>query len=78
MGPNNFYTISIKKTEWLMGGHRYGGFTLELDNQEDQVLTFRGTPLKRVNRFKYLDLEYMGYPRMATMVETRLVKANQA
>ena len=51
---------------------------MELNSQEDQVLTYRGTPLKRVNRIKYLGLEYTGHPGMATMVETRLVKAKQA
>ena len=34
------------------------------------MLTYRGTPLKRVDRFKYLGLEYTGHPGMATMVET--------
>ena len=42
------------------------------------MLTYRGTPLKRVERFKYLGLEYTGHLGMATMVETRLVKAKQA
>ena len=51
---------------------------MELDSQEGQLLTFRGTPLKWVNRFKYLGLEYTGRPGMATIVETRLVKAKQA
>ena len=71
-------TVSIKKTEWLLGGHRQGGFTAELDSQKNQVFTYRGIPLKRSNRFKYLGLEYTGHPGMATMVETRLVKAKQA
>ena len=48
---------------------------MKLDTREDQVLTYRGTPLKLADRFKYLGLKYTGHPRMATMVETRLVKA---
>ena len=51
---------------------------MELDIWESKVLTYRETPLKRVNRFKYLGLEYMGHSRMATMVEIRLVKPKQA
>ena len=42
------------------------------------MLTYRGTLLKRSNRFKNLGLEYTGHPGMAKMVETRLVKAKQA
>ena len=74
----NLLIVSIKETKWLFGGFRYGGFTIELDTLEDQVLTYRGTFLKQVDRFKHLGLEYMGHPGMATMVETWLVKAKQA
>ena len=42
------------------------------------MLNYRGKPLNRVNRFKYLGFEYTGHPGIATMVETRLVKAKQA
>ena len=51
---------------------------MELNIRENQVLTYSGIPTKCVDRFKYLGLEYTGHLGMATMVETRLVKAKQA
>ena len=65
----NHLTVSLLKTEWLLGGYKQSGVTAQLDTHEDLVLNYKGTPLKRVEQFKYLGLMYMGYPGMATMID---------
>ena len=44
----NNLMVSLKKTEWLLGGHKQSGVTTELDTQEDLVFKYREAPLKRV------------------------------
>ena len=73
----NHRTVNLLKTEWLLGGYKQSGVTAQLDTHEDLVLNYQGTPLKRVKQFKYLGLMYMGYPGMALMINTQMVKSKQ-
>ena len=41
--------VNLKKTEWLLGGHKHTGATEELESQEDLVLTYRGPHSKGLN-----------------------------
>ena len=74
----NHLTVSLLKTESLFGGYKQFGVTAQLNTHEALVFNYQGTPLKRVERFKYLVLIYTGYPGMATMIDARMVKAKQA
>ena len=41
----NHLSVSLQKTEWLLGGHRQKMVTDELDTHEDLLLTYQGVPL---------------------------------
>ena len=41
----NHLSVSLQKTEWLLGGHRQKMVTAELDTHEDLLLNYRGVPL---------------------------------
>ena len=41
----NHFSVSLQKTEWLLGGHRQKMVTAELDTHEDLLLTYQGVPL---------------------------------
>ena len=70
----NHLTISLLKTEWLLGGYKQNGVTEQLETHEDLVLNYQGILLKRVEQFKYLGLIYTGYPGMATIIDVWIVK----
>ena len=74
----NSLTVSLKKTEWLIGGKGTKGFRAEVDIEEDALLYYRGTPLKRVQEFKYLGLMLTGRRDKTLMVQTRITKAKAA
>ena len=41
----NHPSLSLQKTEWLLGGHRQKMVTAELDTHEDLLLNYRGVLL---------------------------------